>query len=300
MSEFSLDVLQSYFDDLLTPETIVNEPVALQAVTTLQKLSPLAATVVGAEVAEPEPAAEAESLRVSAVVGDLARQNLARLLASKPVEVVTEEQPDVMLAPLDAAPPKPALPSFKSAEVVPDSSDPVDEPVDLDWSGSKWSDNGRPSWAQQRFEVLLFEVAGLTLAVPLVSLGQIQPLTEELTPLFGQADWFIGLQPTPVGRVRVINTARFVMPERYEEHFIDAAKYVVSLADSPWGLAVDAVNQPITLNPEDVKWRGERSKRPWLAGTIKQHMCALLDIPTMRRLLQHSEQTQSKIDPLKA
>lgn len=151
--------------------------------------------------------------------------------------------------------------------------------------GLEWLENGRPRWAQSRFDVLLFQVSGLTLAVPLISLGQIQPLTDELTPLFGQADWFMGLQPTPAGKIRTVNTAKFVMPERYDEAFTQTAKYVVSINGVPWGLAVDSVNQPITLEPEDVKWRGDRSKRPWLAGTIKDHMCALLDIPRIGQML---------------
>jgi purine-binding chemotaxis protein CheW len=85
--------------------------------------------------------------------------------------------------------------------------------------GLDWLENGLPQWAQSRFDVLLFKVSGLTLAVPLISLGQIQPLTDELTPLFGQADWFMGLQPTPAGKIRTVNTAKFVMPERYDESF---------------------------------------------------------------------------------
>lgn len=151
--------------------------------------------------------------------------------------------------------------------------------------GLEWHENGRPLWAQSRFDVLLFQVSGLTLAVPLISLGQIQPLTDELTPLFGQADWFMGLQPTPAGKIRTINTAKFVMPERYDPRFVETAKYVMSINGVPWGLAVDSVNQPITLMPEDVKWRGDRSKRPWLAGTVKDHMCALLDIPRIGQML---------------
>lgn len=157
-----------------------------------------------------------------------------------------------------------------------------------------WCDNGRPNWAQERFDVLLFSVSGLTLAVPLISLGQIQPLTDELTPLFGQADWFMGLQPTPVGKVRTINTAKFVMPERYDERFLETARYVISIDGVPWGLAVDEVNQPITLEPEDVKWRGERTKRAWLAGTVKQHMCALIDIPVMGQLLEQEDRNRAK------
>jgi len=155
-----------------------------------------------------------------------------------------------------------------------------------------WCDNGRPHWAQERFDVLLFSVSGLTLAVPLISLGQIQPLTDELTPLFGQADWFMGLQPTPVGKVRTINTAKFVMPERYDERFLETARYVISIDGVPWGLAVDEVNQPITLEPDDVKWRGERSKRAWLAGTVKQHMCALIDIPVMGQILEQEDKNR--------
>lgn len=155
--------------------------------------------------------------------------------------------------------------------------------------GLEWLENGRPQWAQSRFDVLLFKVSGLTLAVPLISLGQIQPLTDELTPLFGQADWFMGLQPTPAGKIRTVNTAKFVMPERYDEAFLQSAKYVMSINGVPWGLAVDSVNQPITLQPEDVKWRGDRSKRPWLAGTVKDHMCALLDIPRIGQMLVEAD-----------
>lgn len=151
--------------------------------------------------------------------------------------------------------------------------------------GVEWLENGRPQWAQARFDVLLFQVSGLTLAVPLISLGQIQPITEELTPLFGQADWFMGFQLTPRGKISTVNTAKFVMPERYDESFVKTAKYVVSINGVPWGLAVDSVNQPISLYPEDVKWRTDRSKRPWLAGMVKEHMCALLDITRIGQML---------------
>lgn len=195
-----------------------------------------------------------------------------------------------------------ALDDVPVIETVPDASmvdspilersvdlDAEQEPINYLLPGVAWNANGRPEWAQERFDVLLFDVAGLTLAVPLIALGQIQPLTEELTPLFGQADWFMGLQPTPNGKVRTVNTAKFVMPERYSDEFLTTARYVVSIDGVPWGLAVDAVNQPITLNPHDVKWRTERTKRPWLAGTVKEHMCALLDIPRVGQLLLEAD-----------
>jgi purine-binding chemotaxis protein CheW len=158
----------------------------------------------------------------------------------------------------------------------------------------EWAANGLPQWAQERFDVLLFNVAGLTLAVPLIALGQIYPLTDELTPLFGQADWFMGLQPTPMGKIRTVNTARFVMPEKYNDSFLDNAKYVMSLNGVLWGLALDSVNQPMRLDPDQVKWRNDRSKRPWLAGTVKDHMCALLDVPRIAQLLLDADRNHKR------
>lgn len=155
--------------------------------------------------------------------------------------------------------------------------------------GLEWLPNGLPQWAQTRFEVLLFKVSGLTLAVPLIALGKIRPITGGLASLPGQAEWFMGLQLTTTGKIYTVNTAKFVMPERYDENFAKTAKYVISINGVPWGLAVDSVNQPIRLMPEEVKWRTNRSKRPWLAGTIKEHMCALLDIPMIGQMLMDAD-----------
>jgi len=157
----------------------------------------------------------------------------------------------------------------------------------------QWCENGRPVWAQKTFDVLLFRVAGLTLAVPLIALGQIYPLDERLTPIFGQAEWFMGLQPTPAGRIRTVNTALFVMPERYDPAFVQSARYVVSIDGLDWGLAVDQVQQPTRLNPDDVTWRSQRSKRPWLAGTVKAAMCALIDVPQMGRTLESHDRKRA-------
>jgi purine-binding chemotaxis protein CheW len=161
----------------------------------------------------------------------------------------------------------------------------------------QWCENGRPVWAQGRFDVLLFQVAGLTLAVPLIALGQIYPINDNLSRIFGQADWFMGLLPTPAGQLRTVNTALFVMPERYDPAFAQSVRYVVSIDGLDWGLAVDKVQQPTRLQPEDVTWRTERGKRPWLAGTVKSAMCALLDIPQMGRTLQEQDRKRSGSKP---
>src|SRR5690606_12854318 len=98
-----------------------------------------------------------------------------------------------------------------------------------------WHENGRPLWAQNEFDVLLFEVSGLTLAVPLIALGQILYLDEGLTPIFGQSDWFMGILPSPRGNIKTVNTALFVMPERYDDKFLHTARFVISIDGLPWG-----------------------------------------------------------------
>ena len=146
--------------------------------------------------------------------------------------------------------------------------------------------DGRPAWAAEPFECLLFDVAGLTLAVPLVCLGSIYSLEgQELTPLFGQPDWFLGILTCQAGNLKVLDTARWVMPDRYRDDFRQGLNYVISVQGYEWGLAVHQVSRSLRLDPEEIKWRSQRGQRPWLAGTVIEHMCALLDVAALAELI---------------
>ncbi|MDN4545067.1 CheW domain-containing protein [Pseudomonas sp. C32] len=146
--------------------------------------------------------------------------------------------------------------------------------------------DGRPSWAAEPFECLLFDVAGLTLAVPLVCLGSIYSLAgHELTPLFGQPEWFLGILPSQAGNLKVLDTARWVMPDRYRDDFKQGLQYVISVQGYEWGLAVHQVSRSLRLDPNEIKWRSHRGQRPWLAGTVIEHMCALLDVTSLAELI---------------
>ena len=119
----------------------------------------------------------------SAVLEEQVRD--ARLLAPREVEIQVEVRP--VVEPLVVAPvlaPEVSLPESVAAVAV----EPPPAVLAFD---------GQPSWAEEPFECLLFDVAGLTLAVPLGCLGTIYPLhDQELTPLFGQPDWFLGILPS--------------------------------------------------------------------------------------------------------
>jgi len=146
--------------------------------------------------------------------------------------------------------------------------------------------DGRPAWAAEPFECLLFDVAGLTLAVPLVCLGSIYTLADrELTPLFGQPEWFLGILTCQAGNLKVLDTARWVMPDRYRDDFRQGLQYVISVQGYEWGLAVHQVSRSLRLDPSEIKWRSQRGQRPWLAGTVIEHMCALLDVAELAELI---------------
>ncbi|MCO3607850.1 chemotaxis protein CheW [Pseudomonas aeruginosa] len=130
------------------------------------------------------------------------------------------------------------------------------------------------------------EVIELRVPSAPASVGE-QPLLDLplLTPLFGQPDWFLGILPSQAGNLKVLDTARWVMPERYRDDYRDGLKYVISVQGYEWGLAVHQVSRSIRLDPAEVKWRSQRSQRPWLAGTVIEHMCALLDVAALAELI---------------
>lgn len=226
----------------------------------------------------------------------------SRRAPAKPRLSVAVEAPQLMLA--EAKPlvlptyglPRPALRTEPPAEAIAAEA-PVQAPivealVELrqaqggEPAPAKLNTEGRPEWGEEPFECLLFDVADLTLAVPLVCLGSIYPLTAtELTPLFGQPDWFLGILPCQAGNLKVLDTARWVMPERYRDDFREGLQYVISVEGYEWGLAVHQVSRSIRLVPDEIKWRSQRSQRPWLAGTVIEHMCALLDVAALAELI---------------
>lgn len=150
---------------------------------------------------------------------------------------------------------------------------------------------GRPEWSEKPFECLIFRVAGLQLAVPLILLGAIHRMEneDEVKPIPGSPRWYMGIRPDPNLNLRVVDTAEWIMAGRVPEGARDNYRFVIRLDNSEWGLACDDVAQSFTLKPDEVRWRTARSKRPWLAGTVIKHMCALIDVRTMADLLVRAE-----------
>lgn len=139
----------------------------------------------------------------------------------------------------------------------------------------------------ERFQALFFEVAGLTLAVPLIELGGIHEISK-ISPIMGKPLWFMGVMLKNEHKFNVVDTARWVMPEKYNTEMAQNLnyKFLINLGKTPWGFTCEKLVSTVELNKSDVKWRKSSGKRPWLAGMVKEQMCALINVAELVEMLQ--------------
>jgi len=146
-----------------------------------------------------------------------------------------------------------------------------------------------PDWAAAPFQCLLFKVSGLTLAVPLVKLNSVMPWTDKITQTPSKTRWYLGLVQSHEANVKVIDTALMVLPEN-RRNSIDLApshrfSHILLVDNYNWGLACDAIGDVIWLDKHKVKWRTDKTRRPWLAGTVLEQLCAIIDTEVFAQMM---------------
>ncbi|MFG0606601.1 chemotaxis protein CheW [Vibrio mimicus] len=138
---------------------------------------------------------------------------------------------------------------------------------------------------EKDFQVLYFEVNGVTFAVPLDELGGIHRMAT-LNHLIGRPAWYLGLQTNRDSQLDVVDTAKWVMAEKlHDESYKQAYQYIVMLGESAWGLASTQLMGTELLSTDKVRWREQVGKRPWLAGMVKEKMCALIHVQALIAML---------------
>ncbi|WP_086738252.1 chemotaxis protein CheW, partial [Vibrio celticus] len=138
---------------------------------------------------------------------------------------------------------------------------------------------------KEDFQVLYFDVNGVTFAVPLDELGGIHRL-EEVNHIIGKPTWYLGLQTNRDSQLDVVDTAKWVMSEKLSgDEYKENYQYIVMLGESLWGLAGTELKGTELLNTDKVRWRETAGKRPWLAGMVKEKMCALIHVEALIAML---------------
>ncbi len=148
---------------------------------------------------------------------------------------------------------------------------------------------GAPPWAATPFRCQLVNIAGLTLAVPTVRIAAV--LSEACPKAAGTEDppWQLGLLDWQDRPVRVVDAAWWILPP--ERRLPATGRWpggkmaVVIVADGRYGLACEALAEIVALEPAAVRWRSDRTQRPWLAGTLLKQAWVLLDVEGLTGLL---------------
>lgn len=251
MNKRQFDALDDYFDALLEESAPQRQPEALP--------------VVPAPVfAEPEAERRQALETLLARVAELKEEEAPPLPAPVVAATLPEPEPEPVADAVEVGEPAQILPTQP-------------EPVAAEW---------RNMDTENSFQALFFEVAGMTFAVPLTHLGGIYQLSK-ITTLFGKPDWFAGVLTERQRQLYVVDTARWAMPGHREEE--KEYQYLVTLGESNWGLSCHQLKGTALLHRDQVKWRASPGSRPWLAGMVKEKMCALLHVDALIGLLEQGK-----------
>lgn len=154
-----------------------------------------------------------------------------------------------------------------SVSVMPVAAEAQTEALDAAQSGT-------PSYQ-------LIRIGGLTLGVPTHCIADSVTAPSQWTPLSDTRAWVLGGYHHGSELFTVVDTAALLVPGST----LQSVSSIVLLAGQGIALACDGIGAQITPDPTQVNWRGAQGKRPWLAGTVREPACALLDIPELIRLL---------------
>lgn len=140
------------------------------------------------------------------------------------------------------------------------------------------------------FPALFFEAMGQTFSVPLVKLKGIYR-KKELSKLIGKPKWYSGVQIERNEKLNVVDTAMYLMPEKFGSslEYSPDYQYIIVIGDSNWGLECNRLIDSTTLSHDEIKWRTDVTRSPWLAGTVKQRMCGLLAVDALIELFEINE-----------
>ncbi len=222
-------------------------------------------------VEKDKPVLVDEKLALSLFLDSLLREPVEALVIESELQTKVETETEIKI-PVAAPVTETELVTPVVEDVALASSRPVLEKEETE------TDSG----CSDEFQVMLFKVAGLTLAVPLDGLNGVVEWNDDLAEMPGHAEFYLGILQHLGQRIPVVETASLVFPPDKLKLLAVAEPReritrIVLIDEGRWGLAVDSVEEVVTLQHDEVRWRSERTQRKWLLGTVVEHMCALID-----------------------
>ena len=155
--------------------------------------------------------------------------------------------------------------------------------INVESEPQKAESNWKNISKEKEFQALFFELSGLTFAVPLSDLGGIHHLDDSINSLFGKPSWFLGVMTHNESLFNIVDTAKWINTGKSAETL--AYSHYIILGATQWGLSCEKLLGTEVLTHSQVKWRESEGKRPWLAGMVKEKMCALIHAEELVKLL---------------
>ncbi|HHJ37891.1 MAG: hypothetical protein AXA67_02040 [Methylothermaceae bacteria B42] len=131
---------------------------------------------------------------------------------------------------------------------------------------------GCPAWVAGQFAIQPFGLGGLQFALPEFQVNAVIPWPQVI-PQPEQPAWALGEFVLEERKVWVVDTLKLILPAGKQP----VPAYQMLLVGDGMALACDSVEQMVILDPNQVKWRQERTHRPWLLGMLTTSPCALID-----------------------
>ena len=147
-----------------------------------------------------------------------------------------------------------------------------------------------PDWGRQPFAAMVFKVRDLSLAIPVQELAGVIDWQAARVEQQAGAMLLLGQTDYAGQAVKVVDTARFIFPDSKlaalaEQGGQHKLSRIVLINNGKIGLACDEVYELIDIQPSQVTWRSELTRRKWLAGTMLEEMIVLLDSATTADIL---------------
>jgi chemotaxis signal transduction protein len=142
-----------------------------------------------------------------------------------------------------------------------------------------------PDWALKPFQILLFRIRGMNLAVRLNELDSIARWNGQTTPIPGQPRWQRGLFLHQQRKVSLVDLSGLIMPERSAPETVSLATCLLLVDGARRGLLCDSIQRPGLVRADDIRWSRNRKNRPWAYGIITENLAVLLDVNALLRIL---------------
>ena len=291
----SKSFMHNYLSELLTEEpSAEQEPSAKQPpIVQQERLARKESLASQKPVARKELVSNKERLvsqQTATQVDQVKKQTLDKLLQQANVTNTSVRQAPIKTTKSDALSEiKDGTNKVKPAVRTSNDKKVTDTPLKTAKSQGKLSVNTDKDYRNGSFQAMFFDVAGLLIAVPLIELGGIHYI-DKINSLMGKPSWYKGVMLYRDEKINVVDTALWVMPEKCNETLLNSLnyQYTIMLGNTSWGMMAENLIDTVTLQQDDVKWLDNNVRRPWLAGLVKDRMCALLDVDELVKMLDDS------------